>query len=652
MLGPFLDAASQQKLHDSIEVSFHEGIFTLNQVGLNTTYLNTLLLVAQQSSSGSGSRAPFLRIRNARIASISIQLSLLEGQEAMPASSSNEAMSPMAPSSYTSLARKAMNLGTAAVALVANVEIDGIQLEVEPIPRDQHTHPPEISSPARSPSPSSSSGSAVEGEPAAPKGYLASYMEAALSSLQLTLNLTNFSVRICEPVVTALQETTAWVEVRLPSLSYQDMDTNNKSNVMASLTADAPIHSQSSTSPEHPPVSPPSSSSSYRTILEKSVTFQGITIAAGETTRTLDQDDDGSTSSHSSDSNRMVESSSLVSVIALAEGTGHISVRAVEYGSIHASKTKSQSRAKPALPQVQQDIDIRLNQQIKVSVDETSIVQLKRILEGFQSMSTMSNNVQDGNSSTASQDATTTHRPLQRGNSVVSSTSGPSLNSINSRDDEMELYTITGMMKQYNEAKALAEQNQMRGGILLPSNAYEEGENVGVGDSRTFDVFFDANEKSFHHYASMMKSSILASQEAGLASDFVHTKLRFHLLGGGMKLSFRNRSNTSESLVRPDEYILMTCNDIDITSQVSGKRAEYALHVSHLEIDDAHIPQSEVNSLDTSRVEIGSLLTFAQVSVNLIDSTEQLTDRILTATHLSVENHLTFLLLYLNLTGI
>ena len=616
MLGPFLDAASQQKLHDSIEVSFHEGIFTLNHVGLNTSYLNTLLMTG-------GGGAPSIRIRKARVASISIQLSLLEGQEIPQSSSNSEAMNQMAPSSYSSLARKAMNLGTAAVALVANVEIDGIQLEVEPIPRDPHTitsgqQQPEISTSARSPSRSSSSGSASEEEPAAPKGYLASYMEAALSSLQMTLNLTNLSVRICQPAVTPTlpETTTAWVEVRLPSLSYQDMDSNKSKNVS---TAAAPINSQSS-SPEHAPPSPPSSpSSSYRTILEKSVTFQGITIAAGETTRTLEQDGDGSSSSHSSDSHRMVEFSSLVSVIALAEGTGHISVRAVEYGSNNKSKMKGKSRAKPILPQVQQDIDVRLNQQIKVSVDETSIVQLKSIVEGFQSMSSSSNVAEDGNSSTASQDAATTQRPLQRVNSVASSTSGPSLNSINSRDDEMELYTITGMMKQYNEAKALAEQNQMRGGILLPSNAYEEGENVGVGDSRTFDVFFDANEKSFHHYASMMKSSILASQEVGLSSDFVHTKLRFHLLGGGMKVSFRNRSNTSESLLRPDEYILMTFNDVDITSQVSGKRAEYALHVSHLEIDDAHIPQNEVNSFDASRVEIGSLLSFAQVSIDLIE---------------------------------
>ena len=87
-----------------------------------------------------------------------------------------------------------------------------------------------------------------------------------------------------------------------------------------------------------------------------------------------------------------------------------------------------------------------------------------------------------------------------------------------------------------------------------------------------------------------------------------------------MKLSFRNRRKATESLLGPDEYILLTFNDVDISSKISGKRAEYALHVSHMEIDDAHMPHSDVSSVDGRRVEIGSLLSFAQVSFDLFYS--------------------------------
>lgn len=572
VLGPFLDAASQQKLHDSIEVSFQEGTFTLNNVGLSTTYLNT-----KAHKAG-------VHITKARVESISIQLTLLEGQQQQVSQNGGAAVT------RSSLAWRAMNLGIS-VSLLAHVEIDGIQLEVEPLPSDKRKQAKINETDDKSVSSSTGDNSDTE-EPAssASKGVLSSYIEAALSSLQLTLNLTNLSVQICQPA--AMQGSTAWVELRLPSLSYQDMDAS-KSNSKSS----APSSSNDGFNSLHGSVKA-STPSPYQTIMEKSVIFQGMTVAAGEMTRT---GSDSSSNISGSSCGSQVESSSLVSVIALAEGTGHISLRALKYES--TSKKKS-GQVTPS-PQVQQDIDVRLNQQIKISVDETSLLQLQAIVEGFGDDPV---DAVDG-SSTASRDST--HRSLL-GDSACSAASGPSSGSINSREDELELYTINGMMKQYNEARLMAEQNQMRGGMLVPSNAYEEGENVGAGDPRTFDVFFDANDKSFHHYASVMKNSMMASQDMGSLCNFVHTKLRFHLLGGGMKLSFRNRTNVTESLLGPDEYILLKFNDVDITSKVSGSGAEYALQVSHMEIDDAHMPHTDISSVDDRRIEIGSLLSFTQ----------------------------------------
>jgi len=119
--------------------------------------------------------------------------------------------------------------------------------------------------------------------------------------------------------------------------------------------------------------------------------------------------------------------------------------------------------------------------------------------------------------------------------------------------DEMELCTLDGIMKQHQEARKLAEQNKMRGGILAPSNACEDAGHIGEGDSKTFDVFFDANEKSFLHCALMMKDSITTLQTGEASSDFVDAKLHLHLLGGGFKLSFRNRKSKAQPMSGPDE---------------------------------------------------------------------------------------------------
>jgi len=578
VLGPLLDVPSQEKLHNCIEISLQEGTFTLNNVGLSTSYLNSQDSVQKAA----------MCIQKARIESISIQLSLVEGprNDGEPASSSS------------SLAWRAMNLGTS-VALLAQVEIDGIQLEVEPLTRPQYHGSSTSSSSTRSssieesdnsqslaPTNTSSRVEEAEVEESAPRSYLSSYIEAALASLQLTLNLTNFSVRLCQPNSALQDGGTTWIEVKLPSLSYQDLDSGSSSS------------STISASPEQQDVS------SGKPILEKSILFQGITIAVGEEIPQVDEGSDDSSTSSGSSHGFLRRSPNLVSVICYAEGTGHVALRAVEYTYGNQEGTSSNKKKKKP-PRVQQDVDVRLNQQIKISVDETAFLQLQALTDGF---AYQVENGGDSNSSAAS------HEKVQESlleDSACSPVSDATLYEGGvSRRDEIELYTISGMIKQYNEAKRLAEQNQMRGGMLLPSNAYEEGEHVGEGDSNTFDCFFDANDKSFHHYSSVMKSSIMSSQAAELGSNFVHTKLRFHLLGGGVKLSFRNRRMETEPFHGSDEYILLKFNDVNLTSSVSGKRAEYALQIAHLDIDDAHVPSKKVNSVDDRRVVIESLLSF------------------------------------------
>jgi hypothetical protein len=548
VLSPFLDASSKLKLHESIEVSFQEGTFALNNVCLCTSYLNSLELGA-------------VNIKTARVESISIQLSLLEDWQT-DASKNRDDLEPVARHS-SSLAWRAMNLGSK-VSLVAHIEINGVEVEVDPLPANaRSSHQPKDSNTQAHPCPSKTEKTLKTSEEPSSQSILSSYIEAALASLRLTLKMTNFTLRLCHRKGLEDPTTTAWVELRMPSLSYHDLENSS------SITQNR--HSSQSTK--------------ATTMLEKAVIFQGISIVAGETVL-ANASDEGNTS--------------LSSTIAVAEGSGQVSLLVVEYQPRY--QTSGEER------QVQQDIDIRLSQQVKVSVDETSLLQLHAIIQGFQSVPDCAVDGAD----VRSRDVNNTHK---RSREEASSENANLVGAI----DEMEQYTIDGIMKQYEEARKLAERNELRGGILVPSSAFEEGENIGEGDPRTFDVFFDANDKSFHNYASMLRDSMMASQggDATLA-DFVHTKVNLHLLGGGAKVSFRNRSNESALSSKPDEYILLTFSELSLSSTVSLRSADLALYISHVEIDDA---QLDCNGCPTDlKVEIGNVLSFSQVSFIMLNS--------------------------------
>lgn len=528
-LEPFLDSTSRQILHESIDVSFKEGTFALSNIGLCTSYLNEHIEVVG------------VRIKKARVESITIQLSLVEGRSSSTAHCAD-------PSAASSLAWRAINVGST-VALVAHVEINGTQLEVQPISKERSKTNDE-STGCTSEVQDDNSSDALEQT----KGMLSGYFEAALGSLRLTLNVTNLSVKVCRQTA---RGTRSFIELKLLSLTYQnlDLDTTDEEEIATEWQQ----------------------RTARKAIFEKTVLFQGVTLSAGESTI----------------ESNVEEHLNSVSTIAMAQGTGQVSVRAVEVMGNNSCNLLGQGENK----RVQQDIDVRVNQQVKVSVGETSLLQILIVANGF------------GSDQSADNDT----------NLLASEMIENELGSVLSERfhaesgmNEMELYTFDGIMKQYQEARQLAERNEVRGGILVPSNAFEEGDNVGEGDSRSFDVFFDANDKSFHNYTSLMKSSVIASQGGSSSSEFVHTKLRLNLAGGGLKMSFRGGKSDKKTYLGPEEYVLLTFSDLEITSRVSHKKTELCFQVSQMEIDGAQISHSSVMKKGRPRVEIGNLLCFRE----------------------------------------
>lgn len=233
ILGPFLDAESYQKLHDSIDVSFQEGKFVLKDIGLNADYL---------TEKSVQSKCPGLSIVKAKVDRLEISLTLKEISHAEENGSASS-------TTKSSFAWRAMKFGTSsadvpAVSLLAEIEIDGTTIELEAC-----DHPTRPQAPLPTPAQPAASPDEQATEPSS-KSLIGSYIDAALASLQLSLKVTKTQV-ILRQKPSNNEKFQPWVSFGLSSITYQDVDISR-------------------------------SSSDNKTIFKKVVDISEITLQAGE----------------------------------------------------------------------------------------------------------------------------------------------------------------------------------------------------------------------------------------------------------------------------------------------------------------------------------------------------------------------------------
>ena len=572
VLGPFLGASSSQKLHDSIDVSLQEGKFVLKDVCLDSTYLTEKL----------SEKIPGLSIRHARIDRLEINFSLRENFHNHDATATKQQQQQSAtttaaiPQQQSSFAWRAMKLGTMneslpAVSLIAEVIIDGISLELEPIDRKRRRPPTKNSPKYSSAIPESKE------EEASSKSVIGSYIDAALASLQLNLKLTNINIKLCQIINDQSSTKEVWMAMKISMFSYKELDVASSSEGVTS--------------------SP--STSSYKIVINKLVEFSEIVIQAGET--------------HNS-SAPLQDNPSLRSTVALAQGNGQIYYRVIEYfppTSTNNNIQRTTIKDNTNNNKLQQDVEIKLNHQLNLSVDHTSMALIQTIANGFSDVSEPNT---EGAELSAFQETSLRNNPHV-------------MDDQDSMDRE-DLKALTGIMRQYREAYHLAEHNQLRGGILVPSNAYlDEGFAMEEAeDGMTFDVFFDANDQSYYNAASVLAESIrLSPDDDSPNSDrtdhhhhHVHTKLRLHLLSGCLKIVFRNPDQIRH-YARPEEYLLMTMNDLSVSLSATQRSSEFSLSILNLDVEDAQFTKPaksrEFVSIGGSpvfegAVEIGKILGF------------------------------------------
>lgn len=517
LLGPILTRKSLQKLHECLDVSVIEGNYVLTDIALNAEYISHKLL-AQHG----------LRVVAASIRRLEVHLSLPEHGDVERSSS---------------LAWRALKLGSTSaasdsktkqpsVSLVVQVVVEGVLISVEACPNGQ---------------PVSYSDAANEQvDETSAKSFLSSYLEAALSSLRLSIEFRD--VRMQAVVRGELQQQ-QWLEIRAQSASYND--------VMSTAAA---------------------ASQDYETVLHKEVKITRFAVLNGNS-----------------------EDASMLSstTVALLEGTSRISVRVIEYDNMNICKLDDDVVATPASNsrslhrRVQQDVEVVINEKLNVSVDAASLHQIRAVITKFQQLRRF-----DMKETLAAETA-----------NFVPSASPVSSAFIQSFDneDDADFRTLDGIMKQYQEARLLAERKEVRGGILVPS--FDEGSEV------TFDTFFDANEQSFSRFSSVLKESILGATSMGVPADWIHTKLRFHLQEGGIKLAFESPDSPSNT---PGEYVLLTFNEVNVSSQLSARSFEHSISIKHFELEDALTTAAiggEAMLAAARTIEIETLLCFSSDAV-------------------------------------
>ena len=164
VLGPYLSPESLQQLYSSIDVSLQEGRFSLTDIELNVAYLTK--------------KVKAIAIHYVRIKKLQIRLTLREKDETPP----------------SSVTWRAMNLGRdgAGISLEAHLELDGVELHVGP-------HNAASSQQGSADMPGHGHDEAKQPEPStstAASRTVGSYVDAALASLRLSLDVKNIKVRI------------------------------------------------------------------------------------------------------------------------------------------------------------------------------------------------------------------------------------------------------------------------------------------------------------------------------------------------------------------------------------------------------------------------------------------------------------------------
>lgn len=265
----------------------------------------------------------------------------------------------------------------------------------------------------------------------------------------------------------------------------------------------------------------------------------------------------------------MVGENNETTMIAQIEGPSSLQLRAIEYLQSDKDNTR-----------IQNDIEIQLHR-IQSFCDRTIVKLLMRI-------------ARDWNRVAARKQPSI---PLyQQHESVTEDNSSGAISEV-----EADLDTIGDFVKKYRQARSEVENNEVRGGVILPDEEVDD----------TFDTFFDANDQSLLKFSTTLKESLILNKCKDENASFVHTKIRLQVDEASLKLSFRDNS-ISLGDWRTDEYLLAVVQEISFASSLAGQSSHISFEIQSFDIEESMRPGENEH---LSHNDIGSILHFPRPSI-------------------------------------
>ena len=570
VLGPYLSTESLQQLHESMNVSLNDGRLVLGNIRLNASYL-TEKMQKQSNDDNNSSQRP-LRIVQARVRRLEINLSLQEsssssfaGQERHAYNDNDESSSTTTTTTYaTSVAWRAMQLGReGGVCLMASVLIEGIELDVCPgsfaKPKEEEEQPPKDAS--ETTSNAAKTTTTTLSPPSSASSMISSYVDAALASLKLCLSLKDVRVRLVVAPATAAATAgspKSFLQLHLSSATYRDA---------------ANVHNNNQNNNDDDDSDRVSSS------MQKILDFGGITLETGELHYPNEEEEEQQ--QQQKDNNDVQEMTTKHKILmAKVDGSGQLS------WLVSSSSLPSADKDDESATKISQDIELRIHPQVQVSVTHESIRHCLLVARAFGRTEA----TEDEENNDEDDDAEPTAAPL-----------GSLVTEINQEADydEQDVQTVQGIMEQYLEARELAEKNQVRGGILIPS---DDDDGQDHHHQVSFDAFFDANEQSFAMYKSVLEESLMHSpndhddddnhdddkDHHDGNKDGIQSQFKLHLGECGIKVSFLPPTD-GPSHVQTD-YVLCLFGDLNVVaSTASSGSAHVNASLGHWEVEASHV---------------------------------------------------------------
>lgn len=566
VLGPILSEESKRTLYDSIELSFEEGRFVLQDLDLDPSYVSEKLIDYG------------IVVEKAFVKKLCINLSIFGSSDTNGSESiSNEQSTGYSKLSTMKKIFRLRNLPHNSMALYAEIEFDGVEVYISTSFSEKfHDNQPT----SKNSDDDEYSNHHIDEESAtngSTTGYFSSLVDSALASLRLSISFANICLRLLEPDKSNSSN----------NMDHMTADTNFVDRSWLGLSIDSILYRDLTS------VSTEPKSCKKEKLFNKIVELSGVCLQL---------------KSFGTHNDKV-----LTSTILKTEGIHRIQLQAFKennFTNCAIQTNKNDVDEQMSDVTFTNDVEISLSERINFEIDLQTIQCIQLLIQSITERNNMASDISKDHSENFEN---------------LSSYEGDKKSEINlSKPTDSTIpadYTSANLiMKDYTEARHLARTKEevLKGGILVPSSN-------DSNDEDDLDMFFDCNEASFSQYLSYMKSSqsITTGTTGGPnisdQADVFHTTIHVHVEEICMTLFFDkcNSEFTENRTLTPSpqrqyqsDFISIMIINLGMTTSRSKSKEYTTIQLGGFEINDQFYRFETNQYLDS-----GYLIYFSEVSI-------------------------------------